>query len=347
MRIRRNATFMVRRSHLPYFVLFSSISIATSGVLISSLLLLNWRDPLLGAHASSQFSTDLFAAFIPGGHWRFADLTRAYWEALPGNIHESSVYVGLGAMLSLAYLLTRRSNPLVRRAAFWWAVLVVFWILSLGTFPIIWGQRYAVAPLPYAALRVLIPPLALSGVPVRMMVMVTLAVAVLSSIAFGLLFVGTKRLRLLACALLILVVVDNVPKPLPATPTTVPAYVTALATAQGNGGVLDLVNGYASENPNGESYSMYYQTVYQRPLLTGYVSRLPTSTSNSLLELGDLIDRHDYTTICQRFDVQYVIVQSGALGEEADMAATLLYHDPQVGVDLFDLQRDGTCIHEQ
>ena len=101
---------------------------------------LNAADPLLGSHAPETFSTDLLAAIIPGGHWRFAELTRPYWDALPGNIQESSVDVGFAVLAALIYLAAHRSNHLARQAAPWWAVVLGFWVLSLGPVLRIWAM---------------------------------------------------------------------------------------------------------------------------------------------------------------------------------------------------------------
>jgi hypothetical protein len=87
--------------------------------------------------------------------------------------------------------------------------------------------------MPYKALQKLVPPLALSGTPVRMMVMVTLAAAVLTSVAFVLLFRGPPRVRLGACALLGLLILEYLPQQLASTRPFVPGYVTALRDIRG------------------------------------------------------------------------------------------------------------------
>ena len=61
-----------------------------------------------GAHPPKEFSLDLLAPVIPGGHWRFADLTQPFWSRLPGNIHESSVHVGVSVIGLAGYTWIRR-----------------------------------------------------------------------------------------------------------------------------------------------------------------------------------------------------------------------------------------------
>ena len=84
------------------------IAVVTCGPLLLSLVLLNQRDPLNGAHSSADFSLDLGALIIPGGHWRFAGLTELYWGSLPGNIHESSVDLGLSVIALIGYVWLKR-----------------------------------------------------------------------------------------------------------------------------------------------------------------------------------------------------------------------------------------------
>jgi hypothetical protein len=71
--------------HLGALAAFMLTALLTCAPLISALLILNSRDPLIGAHTSSQYSLDLAALVIPGGRWRFAELTRFYWSRLPGQ----------------------------------------------------------------------------------------------------------------------------------------------------------------------------------------------------------------------------------------------------------------------
>ena len=112
---RRELSFLARAPYARPLLLFAALAAVTSGQLIVRLLALNAADPLLGAHEADMFSTDLLAAFVPGGHWRFADLTASFWEALPGNIHETSVDVGLavvGTLIPMA-LKTSRVDPAI------------------------------------------------------------------------------------------------------------------------------------------------------------------------------------------------------------------------------------------
>ena len=90
----RDALFFVRKRYRLPMLVFLVGSLCTSGLLVAAVLRQQINDPLLGVYVPERFSADLLAPFIPGGHWRFAELTQFYWSRLSGNIHESSIYVG-------------------------------------------------------------------------------------------------------------------------------------------------------------------------------------------------------------------------------------------------------------
>ena len=345
---RRDMLFALRPAGRRAFLTFLVLALISCAPLIVGVLWLNVADPLLGAHAATDFSTDLLGAMIPGGHWRFADLTRPFWDALPGNIQESSVDVGLAVAVVLVYCLVRRSNWLVRRAGVWWWILGVFWILSLGPVLHIWGKPHARVPMPYAGLQALLPFLDLSGVPARMMVMVTLAAAVLCSVGFALLFDGVPRSRVIAGGLLVLLAVEYVPRPIPTTSPEVPAYVATLQAIEQSGGVLDLVSGYFEDRPfgsvTGSGIALYYQTIHHRPMASGYVARVPSSAWATLLRQKDLVDAGAYGALCREYGLRYLVVPSESPAMSALGSARLLLLDASSGADVFDLAPDGVCI---
>lgn len=324
-------------------ILFLVMAAVTCGPLLWSLLALNARDPLLGAHAPDEFSVDLLGVIIPGGHWRFASLTQGFWDVLPGNIQESSVDLGIAVMALLGFLLVRRSGP-----ALWWLILMVFWSLSLGPVVRVWGVPLERIPTPYRELEKVAPLLALSGVPARMMVMVTLATAVLVSVALRLLFYQSQRARAVASALLVVLALEYLPRALPTTAPPVPMYVSALAAAS-DGGVLDLVSGYSAERPfgtdTGAGIALYFQTVHQHPIASGYIARLPTSTWQQLQRITALVDSAAYDALCHDFQLRYLVVaHAGAASLPA--SADLLVDDVAADAVVYDLARNGACVSD-
>ena len=172
--IQKKNLFFFRKNYLIPFIVFTLIILVTTGPLVSSLLLLNIKDPWWGSHPSAINSLDLLAPFIPGGHWRLANLTQFYWSKLPGNIHESSVHLGVAVIFMLIYTWFKRRELRVQRPGLWYFVLIFFGVMSLGPVLHIWGKEITYLRLPYAWCKLAFPSLKLSNCLVRTMVMVML-----------------------------------------------------------------------------------------------------------------------------------------------------------------------------
>jgi hypothetical protein len=299
---------------------FLATTLATSGVLVGSMLLLNARDPLIGAHPVGEFSLDLLAPFIPGGHWRFAELTAGYWSSLPGFIHESSVHLGLSVVALLAYVWVNRARVPAFQPGLWYLVLGFFAVLSLGPALQAWGRQVSPPVLPYAWLEAVFPPLALSGVPVRMMVMVTLAASVIAAMGLKMLFAAGPAKRWVAVALLALLVVEYLPSPVPASQLAAPEYVRVLAALEDDGkGVLDMVSG--------QTLTLYYQTVHEKPMALGYIARLPRSVTIIDAQLLGAWERGDYEELKHVFGIRYLVTDPSVSVRLGSGPATLLHED--------------------
>ncbi len=322
----RNPLFFVKRPYLVSLATFAAVALVTTGPLVISLLLLSIRDPLIGAHDTLSMSLDLLAPIIPGGHWRFASLTEGYWGKLPGNIHESSVYLGLSVVGLLVYVWLKRRGLSSFNPGLWFAVLGFFLVMSLGPALHIWGTQIGPEVLPYAWLQTIFPPLTISGVPLRMMVMVTLAASVLVAMGFKLLLSGSGARRIVPVLLVALMAVEFVPKPLPASALTVPPYVRVLAGLKDDGGkgVLDTVAN--------KTMVLYYQTVHQKPIALGYVSRLPKSVADIDYQLTTVFEERDYAKLRNVFGIRYVVVQPSFQVTSTTIPVKLIYQGPDARV---------------
>lgn len=303
---------------------FTLISLFTSGILAGSVLLLNFRDPLVGAHPTLDFSLDLLAPFIYGGHWRFASLTRFYWARLPGNISESCVYLGWSVIILLIYAWKRRGLVGTSEFKLFLFLLCFFLVAALGPTLQVGGKRIFEhrLVLPYALLQLIFPPLKLSGVPVRMMVMVFLASAIISAFSLKLLFQGSKPERALALALICLLVVEYLPQPISTSKVPVPGYVNAIAVAPGNGGVLDTISDATA--------ALFYQTLHERPLALGYLARVPASVDRKDHHLEELIQDERFDRLWPDYRLRYVVASPRILGDWPDTKT--IWSDGQVGI---------------
>jgi hypothetical protein len=322
--LRRDAFFLSRPPRRRGLTVFALAAAATVAPLLVAFLRANAADPFLGTQDRSQFSLDLLAPLVPGGHWRFAELTRAYWSVLPGNIHESSVSLGFAVAALCLYAWRRRRAALDPESRFWFVPLVLFLVLALGPHLRVWGRSLSI-PLPHLWLEQVFPPLRLSSTPVRMIVLSLLAASVLAAAALEHLRRRGRGGRVVAMLLLATAALETLPRPLPLLRLGVPAWVQALAAAPGPGAVLDRFS-----SPN---RAAYFQIVHRRPLVFGRVSRLPASVARKDAEVASLVERGDYSRLFDEFGVRFVVVKA----TEPVTGGRLLYLDRSAGAAVYDL----------
>ena len=329
----RDFFFFLKRKHLVSYGVFVGLVVITAGPLVFSLLLLNARDPLLGFHSPVKSSLDLLAPIIPGGHWYFAPFTEPFWSHLTVNIHESSVHMGISVLFVLTSVWLRRGQCRVESLRFWYCALVFFAVMSLGPVLHIWGREIPFIRLPYALLETVFPPLKLSGAPVRMMVMVMLSSAVICAIGFKMLFRETPGKRWLVLLLLVMLVVEYLPKPMPASQPPVPPYVRVLKTLPDDGGIIDMVS-----RP---TRALYYQTIHEKPVAFGYVARIPASVREEERTVKRLVRDKDYRTLFYGYRFKYLVAHAKEDVTKDDPSVGLLYQDSTIAI--YDLESSSLC----
>jgi len=312
------------RSHLAPLLGFTATALLTSGPLVASLFLLNRRDPMFGAHPASWFSLDLPSLIIPGGHWRFAAWSDFYWSKLPGNINESSVHMGLALVFVLFYVWIKRRNVRMESLRLWFALIAVFIVLSLGPVLQLGGKTVPWAKLPYALLEAVFPPLKLSGVPVRMMIIPMLAAAVVLAAGFKDVFGMTPGRRRLAAVLVAFMVFEYLPKPMYSTRVLTPAYVEALKRLPGGGAVIDQV----ASPP----YAVYYQTIHEKPMAFGYIARVPGSVERRNARIAQLITDHEWGVLGRSYHFRYLVAAGPLLSSSPQGALKIVLDDEKIRI---------------
>jgi hypothetical protein len=289
----REWLFLIRPSPWPVALGFVAPTLATTGVVLGALVYQHATDPFFGTHSPRDLSMDLLSPFVWGYYWRFRD-TVTWWSSLSKYVTEASVHVGWSVVALAIYGWRQRSRAAIRYGAFWLVVVAFFGVMALGPNLKIGGHELKIAEisfmghddvnpivLPYAVLWLVFPPWRLAGVPLRMMVMVQLATAVLAAAGWQALSTSPHRLRrVIGFAMLAAIAIEYLPYPQPVTPAAVPSYVAALKTLPA-GAVIDL----ASNGPQ----ALYYQTVHEKPIAFGYISRTPTSVDQADMGLARLI----------------------------------------------------------
>jgi hypothetical protein len=312
---------------------FVAVSALSSGALVAPLLWLALREPLSGVHDPGEFSMDLLALWIPGGHWRFHSLTEPFWSQLPGAVPESSVHLGFAATLGIFFAWRQRSSFRALELAVWWVMLVFFAAMSLGPYLQVWGHAYPVV-LPYRLLEIFVPPLRVSGCPVRMVVMVTLAAGILTGLAIDELLRRGTAARVGAALLVLVMVIELLPAPLPTYPASpVPGWVPALAALPKSYGFMD------ADGVTPHLRPMYFQTLHEVPMFEGFVSRTPASVALRNELLYARLRRGNFRSLCTEYGFAYFLFRRG--NGARSMPVAPIWSDDDL--ELYDVRAAWEC----
>ncbi|HVL66509.1 MAG TPA: hypothetical protein VM364_04515 [Vicinamibacterales bacterium] len=159
---------------------------------------------------------------------------------------------------------------------FWLVFTALFGLLALGPFVQIAGVLTYV-PTPWALLRY-VPVIGAARMPPRFAILVALGMAALLGFVLRELRTRTSRPRLLTAAVTAVLVVELLPAPRTLHSAEVPSVYQVIAQDPRRVVVLDLPFGLRDglrSYGNTSAAWQYYQTVHQKPILGGYLSRLP------------------------------------------------------------------------
>lgn len=323
---KKDPLFLFRKGCMAPLSVFIIGVLMTSGPLVFSLLRFSAREPLLGIHPPEEVSLDLLAPFIYGAHWRFAHLTQLYWSKLTAGVNESSVHIGISVLFILLYAWKRRGDIQIEWLRFWYFAIIFFAAMGLGPVLQVWGRIVASVPMPYAFFEKVFPPLKISGCPVRMMVMVMLGASVICAAGFQSLF-KQKRGKIIAGLLLMILFLEYLPRPLPATRIPAPEYIRILKDLPGADGVVDLITF--------PTVKLYFQTIHEKPIASGYVSRIPKSSYEMDIALLELIRTGEFEKAYFDYNIRYLLSEAVPKNIGGYSSLKPLYNDGRVG--LFDM----------
>jgi hypothetical protein len=241
---------------------------------------------LIGGHNPLRHSVDLLSFWVPGPPSTWAGWFEDVWISYAAQNREpgASAYLGYTVLaLSFAGLLDRRW----RRQALWWlAIALGFTLLALGP-QLQRDGRILELMLPYQWLSKAIPIFSITGIPGRFVVMTSLALAILS--AYGLAYLS-DRLRqnkttptpapLWLCLLAgVLISLEYLAIPLRLSPTNVADFYHQVAAETESYAIIDL--------KWDANFLMHAQTIHGKPLVGGWLARLPESQA-AYLDQGGL-----------------------------------------------------------
>ena len=239
---------------VPMFVLLSSIE-------------------FFGEHNPLRHSVDLLSFWVPGPPSTWASHFEDVWISYAAQHREpgASAYLGYGVLVLVGISLL---GPR-RKEALWWLVIGLgFAVLSLGPQLQVDGRILDVR-LPYHYLYRYVPGFSITGIPGRLVVMISLTTAVLAGY-------GLQELRrlfprkgpLLSLATALIVVLEFSEVPLAGSSTELPKFYHTMASDSQTYAILDF--------KWDANYLMHAQTVHGKPLVGGWLARLPEDQARYL-----------------------------------------------------------------
>jgi hypothetical protein len=285
---------------------------------------------------SSPAGVDLLAFFAPNPlNPIVGKLSYNWFASLPSGFNENVASIPWIALLTIvgASWLTR-----CRPHKGWLIFLGVFVWLALGPFVSI-AKQLTYIPTPWAVLRYL-PIVGAARMPTRMTILVMLAVSVLLVFAIHDLRTRTRYPRLLTFGIALLLFFELLPAPRTLHSAVLPEPYRIVSKDPRRVRVLSLPFGLRdglSSRGNYSSITQFYQTFHEKPLVGGYISRLP----------GDSISRYRGNStlrvlmrISEGTEVTPEMLTTAAQNADRTM------HRLQVGYVVIDLRRTPVALRE-
>lgn len=247
-------------------------------VLLPPILLLasEWQgNPTEVVLASENLSmqTDALAYGVPpGAHFLLGGVTQPLYEhfyADRGSRNSFSPYIGYIVLLLIAIGLWQNG----RFALPWLGMALMLILLALGPTLRINGQQFTAVPMPYNWIDAIIP-IRLLREPDRFNMFLALPVAVLATLGIRTLLAWAKQRHIQPYLLLAAVggaiFLEYLVTPLGLQTVSVSPFYSQLAQSAANTAVLNI-----PVDPFQSKPYMFAQTISQRPILQGHVSRYP------------------------------------------------------------------------
>ena len=283
---RKRPRLALRRDVLPRLLPPLAAGLGAAILVLSPFLLALGRRVALGDFdapsvlwRSSPAGVDLLAFVMPNpGHALFGARFAAWLTRLrPDGFEENAASLSLTGLF-VVLLAARKRLPLPRA---WLLFTLFFAALALG--PFVWlGGFNTALPTPWTLLRY-VPGVGLARTPTRFAIVAMLGFAVLFAWALRELAAGASQARraLLLSAVAALLLFELCPAPLALYDVTAPAPIQAIAADPCDVSVLDIPFGLREGTRSLGDWSaraQVHQTVHGKPLLGGYLSRLPDRT---------------------------------------------------------------------
>ncbi len=289
----------IRQRLLP-FLAFGIVTVITSFGFLLEINYINALGPLGNSHEPTDYSLDATSLLAPGKWWRLGETIRPFWEPITRS-NEAIAYLGWSTMIFLTIVVISATRNKQSRLAITslFVVLIGSTLIAMGPQLQIRGVSHEMLT-PYDVASQLISAINMSGVPLRMMSLATIASSLLLAIAVAHLFKSRKSI--LVTLLAVVYVIEVLPAPLSPINIEPPAFVSVLAK-QPPGIFFDTVNAPA--------VAMYHQTIHGQKLANSYLSRTPAAANLYQGKLNAAWEvRRDLSSLCHDFKVRYLLTNT-------------------------------------
>lgn len=335
-------------------ILYTMVAQASSGTTSSLSAPVLWR--------SSARGMDLLAFLAPNPlHPWLGGMSASWIATLPEGFVENVASIPwtiIGVVIAAA-VLYRISPPKP------WVVWTgCFLLLALGPFVHIGGVNTYV-PTPWTLLRY-VPVLGAARMPTRFGVLVAMGMAMIFCLVLAQLRQRAPRPRLVTMAVGALLIFELLPAPREVYSATPPAVVRTIAADPRPLRVLNLPFGIRdglSSDGNYSALSQFHQTFHEKPLIGGYLSRLPrarmeeysrSATLRALIKMSEgqsltaeerRLARLRARRAARRFGIGWVMIDRARTPPDlADFARDvfrLQLIESAGGYDLYTIQQDA------
>src|SRR5258706_748321 len=177
------------------------------------------------------------------------------------------------------------------------------------------------------------------GVPMRMMLMVSLSGAVIASVALGdLSRVSRKWAWLIVPLIAIAWTVESIAKAQPMTPAVYPKWVEKLRTMP-DGAVID------THYKNELSAPLYWATGYGKPVGEGYISRYPKSVQIRRGEFRNLVENKNFDKLRDEWKFRYLVISlTNEKGQIVELPYKVIYREENSRLRVYDLTQNYTTL---
>ncbi|MFA5109579.1 MAG: hypothetical protein WC458_03475 [Patescibacteria group bacterium] len=241
----------------------------------------------------SLYSPDIRSFFTPSFlNTFYGNSLQTYYQTIVP--HNSLVYIGylLILLTILGYCVNHREKA--KFSLGFWRLLSIFFIfVSLG--PILFVGGRSITPLPYQLLYFL-PFLKGILVPSRLIIFFIFSLIIPASYGLKILIdkIKSRFFRItIIMGVIGLILFEYSSLPLPLLDTNIPEFYKKLAVEESNYTILELpfalsTSFYTLGDINSSSKLEYFQSVHHKPILGGYVSRVPNYVHNYYHQLTGL-----------------------------------------------------------